>query len=78
MLGHSRANRLTAPLHAAVTSDDMIESFFDPVVYEKGAALLRMLRAFLNRDASPPLRLQVPSTNSSVTLLHVNAVASCC
>lgn len=43
---------------AGIDSDDTIESFFDPVVYEKGASLLRMLRAYLNRDASPPLRLR--------------------
>ena len=40
---------------ADITSDDQIESFFDPVVYEKGAALLRLLRAFLDRDAEPPV-----------------------
>lgn len=37
---------------------DEIEALFDPVSYQKGGAVLRMLRAYLLRDARqpPPLR----------------------
>ena len=46
---------------------DEIEALFDPVSYQKGGAVLRMLRAYLLRDARqpPPLRrslLQVLTT----------------
>lgn len=35
---------------------DEIEALFDPVSYQKGGAVLRMLRAYLLRDArQPPL-----------------------
>lgn len=35
----------------------MVESFFDPVAYEKGASLLRLLRAYLSREDEAPPRL---------------------
>lgn len=36
----------------------MVESFFDPVAYEKGASLLRLLRAFLSRGDGRQPRLR--------------------
>ncbi len=49
---------------------DEIEALFDPVSYQKGGAVLRMLRAYLLRDARqpPPLRrslLQVLTLDNS-------------
>ena len=39
-----------------VNSTDKIESLFDPVEYERGGAVLRMLRAYINRgNASLPI-----------------------
>lgn len=35
-----------------MTSTDQIEGFFDPVSYEKGGAVLRMLRSWVNREPS--------------------------
>lgn len=32
-----------------INSTDQVESFFDPVMYEKGGGVLRMLRAWVNR-----------------------------
>jgi len=37
-----------------VDRPDQIEALFDAVSYQKGAAVLRMLRAYLLRDAAAP------------------------
>ncbi len=44
------------PVRRAVGVDrpDQIEALFDAVSYQKGAAVLRMLRAYLLRDAAAP------------------------
>ncbi len=45
---------------AGVDRPDQIEALFDAVSYQKGAAVLRMLRAYLLRDAAaPPLLRRV-------------------
>ena len=36
-----------------VCTEDEIEAQFDGISYEKGASVLRMLRAYLTRDANP-------------------------
>lgn len=49
------ASHPMSPPAAGVNSTDRIEGLFDPVEYEKGATLLRMLRAWINRgNASAP------------------------
>lgn len=58
-------------LRAGADTPDEIEALFDAVTYEKGAAVLRMVRAYLARDtAAPPLmrRLQ-----SQVRACHLDA-----
>lgn len=44
-----------ARVHAApgIASPERIESYFDAVSYQKGAAVLRMLRAYMNRASLP-------------------------
>lgn len=61
------------PLHAGADTPDEIEALFDAVTYEKGAAVLRMVRAYLARDeAAPPLmrRLHSQVTNQSRLRIH--------
>lgn len=49
------AHAMSLPV-ASVNSTDRIESLFDPVEYERGGAVLRMLRAYINRgNASVPV-----------------------
>ena len=46
----------SAPLvchRAGIDNNDRIESFFDNVSYQKGGAVLRMLRAWLTRRDHP-------------------------
>lgn len=50
-----KASHPMSPPAASANSTDRIESLFDPVEYEKGGSLLRMLRAWVNRgNASAP------------------------
>jgi hypothetical protein len=42
-----------SPKSAAINSTDTVESFFDAVMYEKGGAVLRMLRAWASRQTPP-------------------------
>lgn len=51
-------NFVSDPPRAGASAPDEIEALFDAVSYQKGAAVLRMLRAYLLRDASaqPQLR----------------------
>lgn len=44
-----RASHAMSLESMAVNSTDKIESLFDPVEYERGASVLRMLRAWINR-----------------------------
>ncbi len=57
--GAAAEPRGAMPAHAArraagVDRPDQIEALFDAVSYQKGAAVLRMLRAYLLRDAAAP------------------------
>src|SRR5262245_65882717 len=41
----------THPLHATVSTPGEIESVFDPISYEKGASVVRMVEAYVGADA---------------------------
>ncbi len=49
MLPENSPNSSLAGLSAGIDNDDHIESFFDGISYQKGGAVLRMLRAWLTR-----------------------------
>lgn len=38
---------------AGVETTDQVEAMFDPITYDKGASVLRMLRAYLTRELRP-------------------------
>jgi aminopeptidase N len=41
----------TRPIHTTVNTPEEIESVFDPIAYEKGASVLRMIEAYIGEDA---------------------------
>jgi hypothetical protein len=77
--------------HAGVETTEQVEAMFDGITYDKGASVLRMLRAYLTRDLKPqPLvrrrsLLQVRGMlitrhalpDSSVLALLPSAITSC-
>ena len=38
---------------AGMDTAERVEAMFDDISYDKGGSVLRMLRAYLNRDADP-------------------------
>ena len=40
----------TRPIHTTVNTPEEIESVFDPIAYEKGASVLRMIEAYIGED----------------------------
>jgi aminopeptidase N len=45
------ALRSTRPIRASASTPDQINELFDPIAYEKGAAVLRMVEAWVGEDA---------------------------
>jgi aminopeptidase N len=43
--------KTTHPIHVTVSTPSEIESVFDPISYEKGAAVLRMIESYVGADA---------------------------
>jgi aminopeptidase N len=41
----------TRPIHATASTPDQINELFDPIAYEKGAAVLRMVEGWVGEDA---------------------------
>ena len=69
---------------AALDTAEKVESQFDGIAYDKGGSVLRMLRAYLDRDMNPqpPLRralLQVfyLSHQENISDLGVPVLAIC-
>jgi puromycin-sensitive aminopeptidase len=64
-----------------VNHTDKIESLFDPVEYERGGAVLRMLRAYINRgNASMPApegwEASIPGTHSTESTAIMDSIVS--
>ncbi|KAL4530099.1 hypothetical protein Ndes2526B_g04856 [Nannochloris sp. 'desiccata'] len=65
----------------SVNHTDKIESLFDPVEYERGGAVLRMLRAYINRgNASMPApegwEAAIPGTNRADSTAVMDSIVS--